>query len=922
MNTVCSAALATSSGATISMNPACAIDDRLRQLQQAARALRQAESTEQWTQILADTAGRLASAVLFFRVDGGKLHCDATRGASQPSTSIAASDAPAFRQAVETKETVVALHAASELSEAIANAIGDPGRRAHLFPLVGKTRVLGVLLAEGLPDVHAMELLMTLAAASLELRNVKPATPLIAPAPSVAATPTATERKALVAGAKKVLALSLIAIAANAAPSCEAESRALRAKLTPQTRAQVEKCITRNGDTAQSAAARLALGVTNIEGQNHAAALAFLDKAAKPLAKIDDYLAFFKAQALAALNRHEDALATLDAVWKQPGGSPITGRAALLAAKSAQAIGKPDQALRILKSQEAALPQPQGDMAIAEASKSGDDYARVYFRYPSSTEAVQAAVQWRALGAPSATPENYLARIEKASGAQAASIRTELAQASPNWPAAQRELALVRTWAIDHRARRYAGVRAGLAALTLTTPEADAERTGLLYDTARRMNLEADRTAAFRRLAMNHVGSRAYLDALLAEADRHLRENEFTAYEPLYKACADKYDRDEKASFCHWKVVWSSYLRRRAGAEQLLREHLQRFPHSEKANAALYFLGRIEEKRHKPAFARAYFDAAASRFPNTYYALIAADRANGLPQADDDATQWIANVRWPQRTALSATEPPSAQNRRERAALLRLAGLDNYVEQELRHGAREFASPIRLATDLAEFMTSIGQADKGLRYVKNLLPGYLYFPWDPAGEKFWRHAFPLPFQEDLHKYAKENSVDPFVVAGLIRQESEFNPKVISYANAYGLTQILPSTGRELSRRVGMRDFSTPMLFDPAVNLRLGTFYLKTMLASFNGRWEDVLAGFNAGPSRVIKWRRWTNYEEQAEFIETVPFDQTRDYIQSVLRNAAVYKKLYARDLALIKSTNEPKPVVAASKRTGRFPAAR
>lgn len=710
----------------------------------------------------------------------------------------------------------------------------------------------------------------------------------------------------------RIAAMAACAVCYSA-PSCEPEARALRAKLTPQTRTQLEQCIKRYGDAVPSAAARLALGVTNIEGQNHAAALAFLDKAAKPLAGIEDYIAFFRAQALAGLDRHADALAALEAVWRQPGASPITGRAALLAAKSAQALGQSDQALRILRSQEGFLPQPQGDLAIADASKSGDAYARVFFRYPASPEALQAGAQWKALGSPAATPENYLLRIEKASGAQAAAIRSEIAHVSSSWPTAQRELVLVRSWAIDHRAKRYAAARTGLAALTLSTPEADAERAGLLFDIARRLNLDADRSAAFRRLATNHVGSRAYLEALVAEADRHLRENEYAEYEPLYKTCVDKYERDAQAPFCHWKLAWSSYLRRRPDAEQLLREHLQRFPHSEKANTALYFLGRIEEKRRHPAAARAFFDAAVFRFPNTYYAMIAAERASGLPQPAAETAQWIANVRWPQRTALPESEPRTAQKRRERAALLRMAGLDSYVEQELRHGARESAMPIRLATDLAEFMTSIGQADKGLRYVKSLLPGYLYFPWEPAGEKFWRHAFPLPFQDDLQKYARENNVDPFVVAGLIRQESEFNPKVISYANAYGLTQILPSTGRELSRRVGMRAFTTPMLFDPAVNLRLGTFYIKTMLASFNGRWEDVLAGYNAGPSRAIKWRRWTTYEEQAEFIETVPFDQTRDYIQSVLRNAAVYRKLYARDLALIKSTNEPKPVVAAVK---------
>lgn len=180
------------------MNAASAIDDRLRQLQQAARALRQAESTAQWTQILADAAGRMAASVLFFRVDGAALHCDAARGAARVSEPVTLTGA--FRQAVDTKDNVVALHTESELSEAVARAIANPARRAYLFPLVGKTRVLGVLLAEGLPDVHALELLMTIAAASLELRDVKPAAPLIAPAPQ------AESRGELVAAAKNVLA--------------------------------------------------------------------------------------------------------------------------------------------------------------------------------------------------------------------------------------------------------------------------------------------------------------------------------------------------------------------------------------------------------------------------------------------------------------------------------------------------------------------------------------------------------------------------------------------------------------------------------------------------------------------------------------------------------------------------------------------
>jgi len=318
--------------------------------------------------------------------------------------------------------------------------------------------------------------------------------------------------------------------------------------------------------------------------------------------------------------------------------------------------------------------------------------------------------------------------------------------------------------------------------------------------------------------------------------------------------------------------------------------------------------------------ARVYYDAAQTRFTNTYYAMIASDRLNDArvraAAASADAKLWVDGVRWPQRAPFTAAEAATAKARRERAALLAMAGLDNYAEFELRMGAREEKAPIGLAMDLAEHMTKLGQADKGLRYIKGLLPGYLWFPWDGAGERFWRLAFPMPYQEDVEKYAREHDVDPYVVAGLIRQESEFNARVVSHANAYGLTQILPSTGRDLSRRVGMRAFTTAMLFDPAVNLRLGTYYLKILLKSFGGRWEDVLAAYNGGGSRVTKWRRFGEFNEQAEFIETIPFDETRDYVQSVLRNAAVYRRLYEGKVASVHSTNEPpaKPRAATLKK--------
>jgi soluble lytic murein transglycosylase len=133
-----------------------------------------------------------------------------------------------------------------------------------------------------------------------------------------------------------------------------------------------------------------------------------------------------------------------------------------------------------------------------------------------------------------------------------------------------------------------------------------------------------------------------------------------------------------------------------------------------------------------------------------------------------------------------------------------------------------------------------------------------------------------------------------LIAALIRQESEFNPRAVSRARAYGLTQVLPSTGRQLSRRLGIGGFRTDRLFDPSLNLRLGTHYLRSLLDMHNGRWEVTLAAYNAGKSRTDVWQSWYDYREPAEFVETIPFTETRTYVAVVLRNADVYRRLYRR----------------------------
>jgi hypothetical protein len=120
-------------------------------------------------------------------------------------------------------------------------------------------------------------------------------------------------------------------------------------------------------------------------------------------------------------------------------------------------------------------------------------------------------------------------------------------------------------------------------------------------------------------------------------------------------------------------------------------------------------------------------------------------------------------------------------------------------------------------------------------------------------------------------------------------------------------QLLPATGRMLGQKEGMRAVSASLLLNPAVSIRLGTEYLRGQLANWDGDWFRTLAAYNAGPGRVHQWLNWANFREPTEFVESIPFTETREYVQAVLRNADMYRELYSGKRAL---EPEPRPKTA------------
>jgi soluble lytic murein transglycosylase len=156
---------------------------------------------------------------------------------------------------------------------------------------------------------------------------------------------------------------------------------------------------------------------------------------------------------------------------------------------------------------------------------------------------------------------------------------------------------------------------------------------------------------------------------------------------------------------------------------------------------------------------------------------------------------------------------------------------------------------------------------------------------------YWRILYPEPWWDTIKAESAKNNLDPYLVASLIRQESEFNPSVVSYANAWGLMQLLPPVGKALAKEEGMNHFQTFQLLDPETNIRLGTRYLRQRIERFGGVPEYALAAYNAGDSRVVDWEAAGPYQGMDEFVESIPFTQTREYVEAILRNVETYKAI-------------------------------
>jgi soluble lytic murein transglycosylase len=300
--------------------------------------------------------------------------------------------------------------------------------------------------------------------------------------------------------------------------------------------------------------------------------------------------------------------------------------------------------------------------------------------------------------------------------------------------------------------------------------------------------------------------------------------------------------------------------------------------------------------------AHTYYSKLTDRFQNFYYALLARDRLSAIGSAEMVDVALLEKIPRGTVATMSEAEGGSDNLRFQKAKLLANAALYDLAIKELQTAAADSANEDWANAEMLRMYQEAGKPFQALRRAKQVMPGYFAADVSSLPKTYAEALFPRPYWDDLYRNATSNGLDPYLVASLIRQESEFNPSAISHANAYGLMQLLPEVGKATAKQIKFRNYSTADLLDPSANLKLGARYFKSMVDEYGGQVEYALAAYNAGTNRVADWRAGTAYRDIAEFVESIPFTETREYVQAILRNRAMYKKIY-EDSAKVAAKN-------------------
>jgi soluble lytic murein transglycosylase len=652
----------------------------------------------------------------------------------------------------------------------------------------------------------------------------------------------------------------------------------------------------------------------------------FQRAASDPL--LGGYARLYQGRAELALDRARDAEASArQVIGTTPGGA--LGEAALwLMADAAENQQDWSEALRALQAL-AGLKGPSQSLAYLRVARvamktndlatARDAFSRVFYDFPLSAEAAEAETGLKSFAAPRPDADlvaRELARAEMLyAGRRYADARKAFALLADRAPLGDPALAALRAAQCDLNLQHYKAAHDALLPIS-RRPGPRADEAGYGVVTALRlMRKDSEYLAAVRQFVDAHPASPFAEQALNELATYRILANDDAEAAAVFTDMVRRWPRGSFAERAVWKAGWWAY--RNGDYLETLRLFeigLANFPRADYRPSWLYWSARANQKLGRVEAARAAFGQTITSYRNSYYGRQAATALRELPAA---ASPVAADPDVPAATRARPAAFPSAgtgaaqrrepATRSDQAALavvpgrapanipliraLLLAGLHNDAIAELRKVQRDEGTSPYIEATIAYALNQKGDLRGAINAMRRAYPQFMADGGEELPVGILKVIFPLDYWDLIHRQARAANLDPYLTAALVAQESTFQADVRSSANAWGLMQILPSTGRRYASSLGLGRFTTSRLTDPDVNVRIGTAYFADLMKRF-GDPAFALAAYNAGENRVDRWRAERPGIPLDEFIDDIPFPETQNYVKRILGTAEDYRILY------------------------------
>src|ERR1700752_3810079 len=662
--------------------------------------------------------------------------------------------------------------------------------------------------------------------------------------------------------------------------------------------------------TKTAALARLVRARIKVNAKDYAGTATLLD--AKLIAEhtsIADYALFMRADALEQSGRTAEARAIYQQIMQEYPTSLRAREAALragdLLTKSGETAAVPLLLRDLSQKDDAAalLASARAYEQTSDNTRALGAYRRLYFFAADSQESADVATAITRLGSTvsPASAEEAMARADRLYNAKRFSdALTAYGDAFAKFPATATTQNQLRRGIAASNARKTTDAVSALNSIPSAAGETRAEALFYLAQTYARARQWEQARATVEELRRSFPNSNFTPKAFVAVGQIAEDAKNPTDASYFLRAAVNGFSASLEVAQAQFDLAWEAHeAKNYSESSKMLTEHLAFYAdkNTDNRGRAGYWAGRDSERAGKLAEARALYEAMQARYDANWYGYLAKIRLDAMsrnvPQqtfaSDSTIARAVANL----KTVPVAEETAGVEEdtRILKADQLSNIGLDEWAVKELEKAGEKHPDSPKINLAAAKIYRSDDDNVRALNTLRRSFPDYSQMKPEEMTREEWDVFYPLNHWDIIVQESRARNLDPYQVAGLIRQETVFITRARSSASAYGLMQLLVPTGKVMARKYGInRDVTADSLFEPRLNIQLGTAYLRDQIDKF-GRIEYVAAAYNAGPGRAVAWKASLPFEID-EWAEAVPFKETRGYVQGVVRNRLQYQRLY------------------------------